>query len=336
MAETSENFSGIESAAVLRWQVRKNLLRNLAIWTARVAIPIGNLLLIITLLTKVETILMGAITIGALAITTFGGLALVAPGGFFETVKLYSGLDPEKDDRCVFVCSWSFEDRRLSVGSPRHSSDFRRTIPPRDLIAELDEALQRQGRVFLVLNEQARSTAPRDYFVEPNTIDVVDNTGAWLTTFHRLAEASRAIFIFPLLTDGVIEELRLLKEHGLLSKCMIVMPPAVHVLGQMEDERIWMRDRWHEVRSQSPGLRLPEYDPHGMVYVPSPDFSVGLAMSLDGCMNSIVEALDELLPSKGFRNLPICQAIAELTEIGFRWRDRDKRVLERPPIARSR
>jgi len=122
--------------------------------------------------------------------------------------------------------------------------------------------------------------------------------------------------------------LRLLKEHGLLSKCMIIMPPALHVLGLMTDERKWMRNRWDEVRRQCPELRLPEYDPDEMVYVPSPDFSVGPAMSLRGWMSTIVEALDELLPSKGFRSLPICQAIAELTEMGFRWRDRERRVLE--------
>ena len=199
----------------------------------------------------------------------------------------------------------------------------------RNLIGELDVALQKHGRVFLVLDERARSTAPRDYFVQPDTINLIDKTGCWLQAFQCLAEASRVIFIFPLLSPGVTKELHLLKRREMLSKCLVIMPPAVHVPGQMADERKWMRKEWEEVGSQFPEMRLPEYEPDGMVYVLNSDFSKGQAVSLRGTMSTINSAIHDLLPEERNGGFPICRAISQLMNNGFRWCNEDRNLLER-------
>jgi hypothetical protein len=102
----------------------------------------------------------------------------------------------------------------------------------------------------------------------------------WRDEFRRLAAAADFILLLPSANPGTFEEITWLAEHGLIDRCVWLMPAAVEpdaLANTRQRERL--ESSWERARSACAklGLKLPPYDARGFLVRIGPDGKV-LAM----------------------------------------------------------
>lgn len=104
------------------------------------------------------------------------------------------------------------------------------------------------------------------YAVGRHSIRVWARPSTWRDLAIRLVHDCRTVVVIPEMTDGLLDEINILTQTHLLRKTVVLMPPNC---GRQSH-------RWNEIRTKflELGLKLPEYDPNGCLYLPNEDFSV--------------------------------------------------------------
>jgi hypothetical protein len=112
-----------------------------------------------------------------------------------------------------------------------------------------------------------------------NILFLQTEESSWRAVIGHLADISWPIFFIPETTKGLTSELLFLIRGQFLSKCLVLMAPAFERIPQPSE----IEKRWREVQSewQSVSVRLPDYDPAGMIYLPNKDLSIDHSWSLD-------------------------------------------------------
>ncbi|MEM6927113.1 MAG: hypothetical protein AAF602_09305 [Myxococcota bacterium] len=87
---------------------------------------------------------------------------------------------------------------------------------------------------------------------------------AWKDAFRRLAEPALLLLVVPTPGRSLEWEVRWVREHGHLSKCLFVMPPGKPSLSARFD---W-KPAWRAMRDdlKQHGIELPEHDHEGAMF----------------------------------------------------------------------
>lgn len=231
-------------------------------------------------------------------------------------------IDPGLDPRPPFVASWSFSQKQLLFGE-----DFVHYVPTGDggisglpfsgrfLLKTIDSHLFKQGRMVLVGN---LSLAADESMVDIVTLEETDET--WFDTFVYIVKHSRGIFVIPATSAGCLQEIEALINGDLLSKTMVLMPPASssHRHGHYDETRFESGWRYVQERlKERLKLNLPDYVADGMIYLPNPDFSIKTQYSLDNDLSQIGEIIQKALPVDDSSVLPLSMMLTHLQEIGL-------------------
>lgn len=110
------------------------------------------------------------------------------------------------------------------------------------------------GLVFL--QYQAHSVM---YFTRALQIDTASN---WVPWFEDICARARAIVLLPEISEGVLQEIAILRTRGWMGKTLMISLPS-----DAADDR-WERVRTHFLTA---GLSLPKRDPEGGIYRVSED-----------------------------------------------------------------
>jgi len=97
---------------------------------------------------------------------------------------------------------------------------------------------------------------------------------AWRDEFRRLASAADFILMLPSANPGTFEEITWLAEHGLVDRCVWLMPAAVEPDALADTgQRERLESNWERARSACAklGLKLPPYDADGFLVRLGPD-----------------------------------------------------------------
>jgi hypothetical protein len=145
----------------------------------------------------------------------------------------------------------------------------------------------------------------------------------WEPAFLLTAQSARFIWIIPGTTDGVMEEMRVLRKSGLTEKTIVFMPPQPVQRGLERVAREYcdpdhFTNRWKEAadRWRLEGCELPEYDIAGRIFTCNNDFSQRGYVRLNGATSQLRELLPQLVRtiSEG-AGLPISQLVDQLEAI---------------------
>ncbi len=251
------------------------------------------------------------------------------------------GLDPFEDSRTPFLFSWSFRDLSMTFNSNTLTlsmeTPYRRSIEfqGESIIKLIDDSLYELGQSLLFSQktiEKPEGSHFPAYFSASQDYDFItfqDYTEMWFEAFMFIASHSRAVFVFPAITSGVLDEMTALTKSNLLDKTLIVMPPSQRGIVREEQrfELSW-RSTQQKLRKDR-GFNLPDYTEQGMVYIPCQDFSVKNFFLLDGNIENVVHAVRKLLSELDQTCLPLADIMKELTQAGFTARDSSKRYFAR-------
>lgn len=138
--------------------------------------------------------------------------------------------------------------------------------------------------------------------------EVSTNDDSWLDVVAGLAGRCRAVLLFPASTAGVVRELELLSDLGLLDATIVVMPPQ-RLAPNMDPERLWNS---LAMRLQARGYHLPAYRSSGTFFIPKSDLSV--SMSAEILPRGMGTAFQEILAHIGPRGRPLREILPLLLE----------------------
>ena len=234
--------------------------------------------------------------------------ALIARRGFR---KIDGSLDPTDDPRPPFVLSRSSSDTSLTIGPDRISVDLNappRVYSGRSIVEEIDSHLAELGRLILIQTEKEIDWSRYDFIVIEEDIE----GDSWPSTFLFVAVRARGVLILPADTQGVVEELVMIRASSLLDKTLVIMPPVG--LGSAsplhkEAERRQFADAWGRAQMQlncKLDLNIPDYCEEGLAYIPARDFSIERAFPLHHSWWRVEEAIEELVPDG-----QLCQPLGE-------------------------
>lgn len=168
--------------------------------------------------------------------------------------------------------------------------------PSVDFIVQLSQAVASHGPLLAIggkeIEEPALSKHRNVAFVESSERD-------WEFLFLTIARASRAIFVLPARTAGILKEVSNLRALGLTGKAIVFMPPAAWPTGPSQKALTEILGaEWTEIRARwmLEGLRSPDYVGKGMLYIPNADFSIKHSCLLDSTMRPLESSLGLLLP----------------------------------------
>ncbi|HEV7610003.1 MAG TPA: hypothetical protein VGO61_21900 [Steroidobacteraceae bacterium] len=132
----------------------------------------------------------------------------------------------------------------------------------------------------------------------------------WFEAMKRAAEIARLIVFIPERSESLLQELTELRDSGWYAKTIVVMQPE----REFGDEGTKRADAWKSYREQlsQQGFDLPEYDPAGLFYLPSRDFSIAHLLTTD-LRSTVPERLRESLATAllrtGDRHVCACHAV---------------------------
>jgi hypothetical protein len=159
---------------------------------------------------------------------------------------------------------------------------------------------------------------PLRLFTGPPDVAFIRSTDdSWRAMVTRAVNACRCVLLVPGNSAGLVAEVGLLREAGVMGKTVVFMPPPT----RGSYFRVWdeasLRCQWTALRDvfAPHGWALPDYDPDGMLYVPRPDLSIHVAASLQGQTEpaSIRSALERLAPHlTELGNRPTSALLADL------------------------
>lgn len=155
---------------------------------------------------------------------------------------------------------------------------------------------------------------------EQQTIFVEASNETWRSAVSHIAAVSRFVLMLPGWTDGVLNEMEIIRSEQLCSRTIVYMPPIIHGSNYKELAEEWNRVRQRCVQS---GFHIPVYDSRGMLYIPREDFSIYNQVFLLGALEikdphdlpgAIAIAILELLPMLSGKCGTIANALASLEE----------------------
>ncbi|RPJ79116.1 MAG: hypothetical protein EHM20_02235 [Alphaproteobacteria bacterium] len=180
-------------------------------------------------------------------------------------------------------------------GVNTYDTDAEHTIEKTNMILTLSQALENYGLLVLMGGELEDT-----YLSEKGNYFYVHSSPDWRTNFELLADHSKAIIVFPELSNGLYQiELPYICSRGLLDKTLFIMPPVYTnlVSGEkklsLDDSQPHRWDisidqtrshRWDSIRNQftNQGLFIPEYDANGQIFTLDKSGNIAKDISLQG------------------------------------------------------
>lgn len=106
------------------------------------------------------------------------------------------------------------------------------------------------------------------------------NDSDWQEKLKLLAQESNFIFVLPSYSYGTMWEIQWVLKNGLIEKCFFVMP--------RDDYSINWAEEWEIISSEilKIGLRLPAYQPCGMIFIMNKEGKVELMACFDSKMKA--------------------------------------------------
>jgi len=225
----------------------------------------------------------------------------------------------QDDDRSPFLILRSFTDKQLKEGMTIYGShDSGGTITPNSFVHDLTYALEEFGR-SVILDKEEEGSGPNQTKkilkqLDSKPIFIITSDQNWELCFDVVAKLSKAIFIFPSDTPGVVAELdKLTNNPDLLCKTWLIMPPMKRL------SKFWRvffsfggvsypnyPDRWNSLKKtlSEKGYQMPEHKTLGMIYRPQEDLSIRNAVTFPKSdynqqhMNATIAEVIEQLPSR--------------------------------------
>jgi hypothetical protein len=185
---------------------------------------------------------------------------------------------------------------------------------PLDFVGELPKATRPLGPVLAIggaeMEDPELEWRRQIIYVDSSELN-------WRKLFSKIAVPSRAIFLFPSASAGVLEEVSAIVKVGFVGKTIVLMPPAgvdgqfsLTVFKTLEASWSETRERWG--RS---GLRLPPYSDNGLLYMPREDFSVKHGYVLRFESGAMKRGLDWLLPKLEGASGSTASLLEEIDEV---------------------
>lgn len=263
LAKTDPRY---ESAAYGDAMIRLNR------WTRRAAPVVGI------------SIAAGAALIASMTSPWLYALALVGFGTYLTLTVAKPRVPWNHDYRAPLLVLRSFTDLRTKLGDELPTVEFALGGGGRlSFIWHMGEALWDRCRIIFLEEEETEA----DLKVFGIVLKTADN---WEQQALHIAVAAWAILIFPAATPSCLREMQLLRDHDLLHKVIVAMPPTANRLAQVvrvvtgngllataNHAEAWSSLRTEMLRH---GYSLPPYDPSGMFYVPQRDYSARSVVKL--------------------------------------------------------
>jgi hypothetical protein len=188
-------------------------------------------------------------------------------------------------------------------------------------MTDLEQALSCLGNVVFV----GAPAYPVPWILSDSlVVDTADEH--WKECFRDVAQRSRAIIMWPELTQGVREELSELRANGWAGKLIVLMPPLVRG-GPSQHDDGGRRARWKLVAEglQAEGLSLPAYSSTGCFFTVDEQWrtrdvfplAVGLVSSAKLCA-----VLEKVLPTLEPAGEPTAEFVSRLALLEARSRPR--------------
>ena len=213
-----------------------------------------------------------------------------------------------RDPRRFFLYLRSFKDSTFATTTNTYiapENDGRTTWKISENLSQLlDTALSQFGRVLFISHEST------DIFSDYGLIiDSTDET--WRSIFFDCAKNARAILIAPGDTPGLLEEMHTISYGSLMEKTVWIMRPTD---GSGERGRSWaaISDRMKEN-----GLKLPEYDERGALFVGTGDGWMVVAFrrwptETEAISDAFSQLVQTLEPSRFAGGLPLREVLTQI------------------------
>lgn len=192
------------------------------------------------------------------------------------------------DDRDFFLLLRSFE-ASVYQGSTYYPVALKHGIL-KPFVHDVVEALGADGWVVTI------GGIKQDRLDAKHLIAFRASHGNWLEFFELLAEASRAVVLFPDSSRGLVTEIELILARRYWEKTLVVMFPAgvSQLMGEPDREGLW---NGYAGALRGDGVALPPHEPGGMVYLAGEDLSPRVNAPLDRRKaRPFREAFELLLP----------------------------------------
>lgn len=148
----------------------------------------------------------------------------------------------------------------------------------------------------------------------------------WFAAFLVAARAARMILLVPDITASAAREIVAVRDHGMLDKTIVAMPPTLPERSAWDFvevfRRVDLRNRWEVVRDvwRQKSVHLPPYQESGMLYVPGANFAPRVVVELDAntTVQTVHAALDTLLQHIPDGGTSTRHLLESLRQFGFR------------------
>jgi hypothetical protein len=171
----------------------------------------------------------------------------------------------------------------------RNKETERRVVIQHWYVEDLANAFFDLGACWPIVIHASEQGANRPHLQRFLRLSLPHHT--WRERLDELARDVRCIVIIPEMTPGIAYELEVIATRH-PRKTIVFMPPE-----PSSDDGLCAA-RWTRVQAHwqaSANLRLPDYRKEGLLYLPNDDFSIRVAVDMQGSISRLAKAISALL-----------------------------------------